>query len=128
MSVSPTNTPAPTSTTPPPSDSKTNAVNLSSHYIPVTVSVKPSHTIQQLHVHPHRFVKTKSQQEPKCAPECSVAKRNRKLAEALGINVTLGNSGGGSGFGNVVYNGELVAFRRAVHDKFLGGLNKASAE
>ncbi|KAF5363071.1 hypothetical protein D9758_012603 [Tetrapyrgos nigripes] len=113
MSVSPTNTPAPTSTTLPPSDSKTNAVNLSSHYIPVTVSVKTSYSLRQLHVQPWSN---------------PTAKRNRKLAEALGINVSLGNSGG-SGFGNVVYNGELVAFGM-VNANFWGlwrGLSQTSS-
>ncbi|KAF5363074.1 hypothetical protein D9758_012600 [Tetrapyrgos nigripes] len=112
-SVSPTNTPAPTSTTLPPSDSKTNAVNLSSHYIPVTVSVKTSYSLRQLHVQPWSN---------------PTAKRNRKLAEALGINVSLGNSGG-SGFGNVVYNGELVAFGM-VNANFWGlwrGLSQTSS-
>ncbi|KAF5336798.1 hypothetical protein D9758_015836 [Tetrapyrgos nigripes] len=120
MGVSPTNTAAPTSTTPPPSDSKTNAVNLSSHYIPVTVSVKPSYSLRQLHV------------QPWSNPTGSSKPSLNKNPNRRGIESWLRRWGSmsvwGIVFGNVVYNGELVAFRRAVNDKFLGGLDKAFAD
>ncbi|KAF5350789.1 hypothetical protein D9758_010328 [Tetrapyrgos nigripes] len=120
--VSPTNTPAPTSATLPLAAPKTNPVNLSSHSpVLVDVSVNQSYA-----------------QEPKCTTECAVAKRNRKLAEALGINTVqsghnsngsdnAGGGGGRGGLGDVVYHDELVAFGRG-NGKFLGVVEKAFAD
>ncbi|TFK20660.1 hypothetical protein FA15DRAFT_673293 [Coprinopsis marcescibilis] len=58
-----------------------------------------------------------------CTPECAKAKRNAKLAEALGIST----QGDGSKDKNVSYNDEVVAFARA-NAKFLPIVEKAFAE
>lgn len=44
---------------------------------------------------------------PRCTNECEVAKRNLRLAEALGINPDTNKTNR-----NVVYSDELVAFAR----------------
>ena len=60
---------------------------------------------------------------PKCTSECSIAKRNAKLAEALGINPDA-NRGDRNA---AVYSDEVVAFARA-NSKFLPTVEKAFAE
>lgn len=59
---------------------------------------------------------------PKCTNDCQVAKRNARLANALGINQE-GRDGGKS----VVYSDELVGFARG-NLKFLGLVEKTFAE
>lgn len=59
---------------------------------------------------------------PKCNNECSIAKRNARLAEALGINAESREKAA-----NVTYHDELVAFAR-INAKFLGVVEKALAE
>uniref|UniRef100_A0A0W0FA18 R3H domain-containing protein n=1 Tax=Moniliophthora roreri TaxID=221103 RepID=A0A0W0FA18_MONRR len=67
---------------------------------------------------------SKLRNPPKCNSECSVAQRNARLADALGINVA---SRSGAGGGEMTYNDELVAFARA-NMKFLGLVESAFAE
>jgi len=59
---------------------------------------------------------------PKCTNDCQIAKRNARLADALGINQE-GREGGKS----VVYSDELVGFARG-NLKFLGLVEKTFAE
>ncbi|THV07076.1 hypothetical protein K435DRAFT_833781 [Dendrothele bispora CBS 962.96] len=77
-----------------------------------------------------------SQRELKCTSECEIAKRNRRLAEALGIDTSArqaqrGGSGGadtgGVGGAGADYNDELVTFGRKENakGKFLGIVEKA---
>ena len=58
---------------------------------------------------------------PKCNVDCEIAKRNARLADALGINTEGKNPAGAT------YNGELVGFARA-NSKFLSIVEKAFAE
>jgi transcriptional repressor NF-X1 len=57
----------------------------------------------------------------KCTTECAIAKRNAKLADALGINPLDKNKD------NVIYNDELLGFARA-NSKFLPIVEKAFAD
>ncbi|KAI0072069.1 hypothetical protein K474DRAFT_456664 [Panus rudis PR-1116 ss-1] len=77
-------------------------------------------------------------QQLKCSNECAVAKRNARLAEALGIHTAgagsgEGNASGGAGgggeskFGQVTYGDELVAYARA-NAKFCAMVEKSFAE
>jgi len=59
--------------------------------------------------------------QPKCSNECNIAKRNARLADALGINVEAREKA------SVSYNDELTAFAR-TNPKFLGLVEKAFAE
>ncbi|KAF9445356.1 hypothetical protein P691DRAFT_710436 [Macrolepiota fuliginosa MF-IS2] len=69
----------------------------------------------------------------KCTNDCGVAKRNARLAEALGINPakTTGTSSALSGYGGLVntinYNDEVVGFAR-INPKFLLVVEKAFAD
>lgn len=58
---------------------------------------------------------------PKCNNDCQVAKRNARLADALGISQE------GRDSKSVVYNDELVGFARG-NSKFLGLVEKTFAE
>ncbi|KAF5336563.1 hypothetical protein D9611_006507 [Ephemerocybe angulata] len=58
---------------------------------------------------------------PKCINECSIAKRNARLAEALGIDPASKDKD------KVVYNDELVAFARA-NPRFLSVVEKAFSD
>ncbi|KAF5349161.1 hypothetical protein D9756_009395 [Leucocoprinus leucothites] len=73
-----------------------------------------------------------SRSNPKCTNDCAVAKRNARLAEALGINPSKGasasSSAGYAGLVNTVnYSDELTGFARA-NPKFLGVVEKAFAD
>ena len=59
-------------------------------------------------------------QQVKCSNECLVAKRNARLAEALGINPEVRNK-------SVTYSDELTAFARA-NVKFIVLVEKSFAE
>ncbi|KAI9510184.1 hypothetical protein F5148DRAFT_1181382 [Russula earlei] len=59
---------------------------------------------------------------PRCTNECELAKRNARLAEALGINPDIQKMQG-----TVVYSDELVAFARH-NAKFVGLVEKTFAE
>lgn len=59
-------------------------------------------------------------QQLKCTNECLIAKRNAKLAEALGIS-TVGRET------QVTYNDELIGFAK-LNAKFLGLVEKSFAE
>ncbi|KAA1473096.1 hypothetical protein DENSPDRAFT_822377 [Dentipellis sp. KUC8613] len=61
-------------------------------------------------------------QKLKCSNECAIAKRNAKLAEALGID-----TGGRGGEKPVVYSDELVAMAR-TNAKFVALVEKTFAE
>lgn len=65
--------------------------------------------------------KGKEHAQPKCTTECSIAKRNARLAEALGINPDLRGKGEG-----VTYNEDVVGYAR-VNAKFVGVVEKAFA-
>ncbi|KAF8651138.1 hypothetical protein AX16_004861 [Volvariella volvacea WC 439] len=68
--------------------------------------------------------------QPKCTNECGIAKRNARLADALGINPEArksGGVGGAAGAGGVTYSDDLVSFAR-VNGKFLGIVEKAFTE
>lgn len=58
---------------------------------------------------------------PKCTNECSIAKRNARLAEALGIDPSAKDKD------KVVYNDDVVAFARA-NSRFVPTVEKAFAE
>ena len=60
-------------------------------------------------------------QQLKCSNECLVAKRNARLAEALGISTDASREK------NVTYNDEVTLFARA-NAKFLGLVEKTFAE
>lgn len=62
-----------------------------------------------------------STQQLKCSNECNIAKRNARLADALGINTENRQNG------TVVYSDELVSFAR-VNPKLLGLVEKAFSE
>ncbi|KXN84089.1 hypothetical protein AN958_00476, partial [Leucoagaricus sp. SymC.cos] len=65
-----------------------------------------------------------SRSNPKCTNDCGIAKRNARLAEALGINTT----GGSSGSGNAInYSDDLIGFGR-INPKFLAVVEKAFAD
>lgn len=68
---------------------------------------------------------------PKCNNDCQIAKRNARLADALGISLEksggVGGGGVGGGGGGVVYNDELVGFARG-NGKFLSLVEKTFAE
>ena len=76
----------------------------------------------------------------RCTNECAVAKRNARLAEALGIVPEAkdragagggigGVGGGGGGERQVVYGEELVAFARVgANGKFVALVEKTLAE
>lgn len=70
---------------------------------------------------------------PKCNNDCGIAKRNARLAEALGINPNRGASGTTSShsYGGMVntvnYNDEVVGFAK-VNQKFLAVVEKAFAD
>ena len=59
---------------------------------------------------------------PKCNNDCQTAKRNARLADALGISQE-----GSSGNKSVMYSDELVGFARG-NLKFLGLVEKTFAE
>lgn len=59
---------------------------------------------------------------PLCTNECEIAKRNARLAEALGINPDVQKTNH-----NVVYSDELVAFARH-NGKFVELVEKTFAE
>jgi transcriptional repressor NF-X1 len=59
---------------------------------------------------------------PICTNECEIAKRNARLAEALGINPDMQKTNH-----NVVYSDELVAFARH-NGKFVELVEKTFAE
>ena len=59
---------------------------------------------------------------PRCTNECEMAKRNARLAEALGINPDMHKTNR-----NVVYSDELVAFAR-LNGKFVELVEKTFAE
>lgn len=59
-------------------------------------------------------------QQVKCSNECLIAKRNARLAEALGINPESREKA-------ITYNEELIALARA-NTKFLGLVEKSFAE
>ncbi|KAG7446740.1 uncharacterized protein BT62DRAFT_948549 [Guyanagaster necrorhizus] len=63
------------------------------------------------------------QQQLKCTSECLIAKRNARLAEALGIDTDSRDKTASEG----VYSDELVGFAR-LNDKFLAVVEKAFAE
>ncbi|KAK0203953.1 hypothetical protein DFS33DRAFT_1260721 [Desarmillaria ectypa] len=63
------------------------------------------------------------QQQLKCTSECAIAKRNARLAEALGIDTDSRDKATLA----AVYNDELVGFAR-LNDKFLTVVEKAFAE
>ncbi|KAF8909061.1 hypothetical protein CPB85DRAFT_1308246 [Mucidula mucida] len=60
----------------------------------------------------------------KCTSECEIAKRNARLADALGINTASRDKNPG---GPPVYSDELLGFAR-LNDKFLSVAEKAFAE
>ncbi|KAI0042826.1 hypothetical protein FA95DRAFT_1499565 [Auriscalpium vulgare] len=60
-------------------------------------------------------------QQLKCTPDCAIAKRNARLAEALGINPDAQNDK------HVIWSDELVAFARS-DVKFLGLVEKTFAD
>jgi len=60
---------------------------------------------------------------PKCTNDCQIAKRNARLADALGIGPDSRSAAGA----NVVYNDELVGFARA-NAKFLGVVERAFSD
>jgi transcriptional repressor NF-X1 len=60
---------------------------------------------------------------PKCNNDCLTAKRNARLADALGIS----QEGGSKDNKNVMYSDELVGFARG-NLKFLGLVEKTFAE
>jgi transcriptional repressor NF-X1 len=64
---------------------------------------------------------------PKCNNDCQIAKRNARLADALGISLEKSGGVGGGGGGGVVYNDELVGFARG-NGKFLSLVEKTFAE
>ena len=65
---------------------------------------------------------------PKCNNDCQTAKRNARLADALGISQEGRESNGNSVFNkSVVYSEELVGFARG-NLKFLGLVEKTFAE
>ena len=66
---------------------------------------------------------------PKCSNDCLIAKRNARLADALGISVeSRDKSGAGAGATAVVtYSDELVGFAR-INLKFLSLVEKTLAE
>ena len=57
----------------------------------------------------------------KCSNECAIAKRNARLAEALGINPDRDRTQ------QVTYNDELMGFARA-NAKFCGIVEKSFSE
>ncbi len=59
---------------------------------------------------------------PHCTNECEIAKRNARLAEALGINPDMHKTNR-----NIVYSDELVAFARH-NGKFVELVEKTFAE
>ena len=61
---------------------------------------------------------------PKCNNECQTAKRNARLADALGISQDVRDNGNNK---NVVYSDELVGFARG-NLKFLGLVERTFAE
>lgn len=61
-------------------------------------------------------------QQPKCSNECLIAKRNARLADALGISQESRERGPA-----VVWPDEVLAFGRA-NPKFVGVVEKAFAE
>lgn len=63
-----------------------------------------------------------TQSAPKCTNDCLIAKRNARLAEALGINTEAREKAG-----NVAYSDELSNFARA-NSKFIPLVEKAFAE
>lgn len=60
----------------------------------------------------------------KCTTECEIAKRNARLADALGISPAARDKNTG---GPPVYSEEVLGFAR-MNDKFLGVVEKAFAE
>jgi len=60
---------------------------------------------------------------PKCTNDCQIAKRNARLADALGISTDSREKAAA----NVVYTDELVGFAR-VNAKFLGVVERAFSE
>lgn len=64
-----------------------------------------------------------SQSNLKCTNDCLIAKRNARLAEALGINTEAKEKA----HSIVVYNDELASFARA-NGRFLAVAEKAFAE
>ncbi|KAJ3566139.1 hypothetical protein NP233_g7178 [Leucocoprinus birnbaumii] len=69
---------------------------------------------------------------PKCTNDCAVAKRNARLAEALGINPAKSSAGSSSaGYAGLVntvnYSDDLLSFGR-INPKFLGVVEKAFAD
>lgn len=63
-------------------------------------------------------------QQPKCTNECAIAKRNARLAEALGISQETKEREGQK---PVVYSDELIAFARA-NSKFCALVEKSFDE
>ncbi|KAK0444537.1 uncharacterized protein EV420DRAFT_1574342 [Desarmillaria tabescens] len=63
------------------------------------------------------------QQQLKCTSECAIAKRNARLAEALGIDTGSRDKTASA----AVYSDELVGFAR-LNDKFLAVVEKAFAD
>ena len=63
-----------------------------------------------------------STHQPKCNNECAIAKRNARLAEALGINQENRGKAGAA-----VFSDDLVSFAR-VNPKLLGLVEKAFSE
>lgn len=59
----------------------------------------------------------------RCSTDCQIAKRNAKLADALGISPDMQNKA----LATVTYNDEIVAFARA-NAKFLPIVEKAFGE
>jgi len=59
----------------------------------------------------------------KCTNDCQIAKRNARLAEALGINTEAKEKTSA----NAVYSDEITSFARA-NAKFLAVVEKAFAE
>lgn len=62
-------------------------------------------------------------QQLKCTPECAVAKRNARLAEALGINADTRNDGRQQ----ISYRDDIIAFAKG-DPKFCALVEKAFAE
>lgn len=63
----------------------------------------------------------------KCSNDCAIAKRNAKLAEALGINPEAKSAAVAGKEQGVTYMDELLAFARA-NAKFVALVEKTLAE